>query len=45
MIYGRSGGLAAGGDQTWSQNSAGIRGVAETSDNMGRSVNGSPGWF
>lgn len=41
VIYGRSGGLAARGDQTWSQNSAGIHGVAETGDYMGRNVNGS----
>ena len=35
VIYGRSGGLAAGGDQKWSQDSAGIRGVAEAGDYMG----------
>jgi hypothetical protein len=40
VIYGRSGGLAAGGDQKWSQDSAGIQGVAEAGDYMGRNVNG-----
>ncbi len=40
VIYGRSGGLAAAGDQAWSQDSAGIGGVAESGDFFGRNVSG-----
>ncbi len=40
VIYGTADGLRAAGDQTWSQDSAGIQGVAETGDSFGRNVGG-----
>ncbi|MCP3974973.1 MAG: hypothetical protein GY720_10830 [bacterium] len=41
VIYGKADRLRAGGDQSWSQNSPGIGGIAEVGDGFGENVNGS----
>jgi len=38
VIYGAVGGLTSNGDQFWSQNSAGINGVAEANDQFGAAL-------
>ena len=40
VIYGKNQGLDAAGDQSWSQDSPGIRGVPENFDQMGQAVSG-----
>ncbi len=38
VIYGRAGGLSAGGAQSWSQRSAGVKGIAQAEDSFGSSL-------
>jgi hypothetical protein len=38
VLYGRAAGLSSAGNQFWSQDSPGIQGEAETSDNFGEAV-------